>query len=109
MEAGILTNQVSRIRLRTNTRTNMQNIYPDQFTSTTLELNLPKPDWAATISKAPITPSVWFAQKFPDQAYQYGCPILELRQTSCDGFTRITPISINQDFFAAMLGGDVRL
>ena len=32
-----------------------------------------------------------------------------MRQTSCDGFSRITPISINLDFFAGMIGGDFRL
>jgi len=78
-------------------------------TSARLELNLPKPEWAATISKQTITPAIWFAQKFPDQANQFGCPFLEMRESSCDGFSRITPISINHDFFAAMLGGDARL
>jgi len=78
-------------------------------TSARLELNLPKPEWAATITKQTITPAIWFAQKFPDQVNQFGCPFLEMRESSCDGFSRITPISINHDFFAAMLGGDARL
>lgn len=55
------------------------------------------------------TPSEWFAVKFPGQALKYGCPFLELRETSGDGFSNVTPISINLDFFAGMLGGDIRL
>src|ERR1019366_5987535 len=33
----------------------------------------------------------------------------EVRESSCDGFTRFTPIVLNYDFFAGMLGGDVKL
>ena len=84
----------------------MQTLYLDQ-TSTRLELNLPKPEWAATRQK--LTPAIWFAEKFPDQTNQFGCPFLEMRESSCDGFSRVNPISINIDFFAAMLGGDKRL
>ena len=32
-----------------------------------------------------------------------------MRQSACDGFSRVTPVSINTDFFAAILGGDSRL
>jgi hypothetical protein len=32
-----------------------------------------------------------------------------MRESSCDGFSRVNPISINVDFFAGMLGGDKRL
>src|SRR5277367_3136347 len=78
-------------------------------TTSNLELNLPRPDWAAPFGKKNISPAVWFAQKFPDQATQFGCPVLEMRETSCDGFSRLTPIAPNIDFFAAMLGGDFML
>lgn len=50
----------------------------------------------------PKTPSEWFADKFPEHIKQWGCPMLEMRQTTCDGFTHITPISINVDFFASI-------
>lgn len=70
----------------------------------TLELNLPKSEWE--VKKQSLTPSIWFAQKFPEAAQRFGCPILEVRQSSCDGFSRVTPLSINTDFFAASLGGD---
>src|SRR5476649_2880939 len=84
----------------------MQNLYPDQ-TSTRLELNLPQPQWAAT--RQNLTPAIWFAQHFPEQTNQFGRSFLEMRESSCDGFSRVNPISINIDFFAAMLGGDSRL
>lgn len=60
-------------------------------------------------TSTPQTPSEWFASKFPDAASRYGCPFLEMRQTSCDGFTKVTPVSINFDFTAGMLGGDTSL
>jgi len=74
-----------------------------------LELNLPKSKQWGEQTSNPRTPSEWFADKFPEQVAQYGCPFLEMRQTSCDGFSHITPIAPNIDFFAAMLGGDSRL
>ena len=80
-------------------------------TSANLELNLPKKDqWIDyNTPPKPRTPSEWFALKFPDAVSRYGCPFLEVRQSSCDGFTRFTPIALNYDFFAGMLGGDVKL
>ena|GEM_PF-3999494 len=75
---------------------------PETFTR--LELNLPQ----SSLFEKPLpkTPSEWFALKFPEAVNRFGCPFLEMRQTSCDGFLRIVPVSINLDFFAAMLGGD---
>jgi len=84
----------------------MQNL-PLNPSSARLELNLPEPEWST--ARQTITPSIWFAQKFPDQTNQFGCPFLEMRQTSCDGFSHVTPVSINLDFFAGMLGGDKSL
>jgi hypothetical protein len=85
--------------------------YQEQQVFSTLELNLPKKrHWAEEQSLiSPRTPSEWFADKFSEQVKQYGCPFLEMRESTCDGFTRITPISINVDFFAASLGGDSKL
>ena len=73
-----------------------------------LELNLPKQHFLEQ-PQAPKTPSEWFALKFPEAARKYGCPFLEMRQASCDGFVSIVPVSINSDFFAGMLGGDSSL
>ncbi len=75
---------------------------PETFTR--LELNLPHSSFFE--KPLPKTPSEWFALKFPDAANKFGCPFLEMRQTSCDGFLRIVPVSINIDFFACSLGGD---
>jgi len=78
---------------------------PETFTR--LELNLPQ----TSLFEKPVpkTPAEWFALKFPDAANKFGCPFLEMRQTSVDGFLRIIPVSINLDFFAGMLGGDSSL
>lgn len=87
----------------------MENLCPDIIPQ--LELNLPKPKlWGEEQSQSkPKTPSEWFAEKFPDQVKQFGCPFLEMRQSSSDGFSRITPVSANVDFMAGMLGGDLKL
>lgn len=74
------------------------------FTTARLELNLPKQNWMEKPDAK--TPSQWFALKFPDAVKKFGCPFLEMRQTSCDGFTKIIPVSLNTDFFAGMLAGD---
>lgn len=52
----------------------------------------------------PSTASEWFSSKFPLQAKIYGCPFLELKSSETS-----MPLSINIDFFAAILGGDQRL
>jgi hypothetical protein len=78
---------------------------PETFTR--LELNLPQ----TSLFEKPLpkTPAEWFALKFPDAAHKFGCPFLEMRQSSVDGFLRIIPVSINIDFMAGMLGGDSAL
>lgn len=78
---------------------------PETFTR--LELNLPQTSFFE--KPMPRTPSEWFALKFPDTANKFGCPFLEMRQTSCDGFLRICPVSVNVDFMAGMLAGDSAL
>src|ERR1017187_309892 len=84
-------------------------LYPPT-SSANIELNLPKKEhWIDyNTPPKPRTPSEWFALRFPDAVSRYGCPFLEIRQSSTDGFVRITPISINTDFFAGMLGGNVK-
>jgi len=75
--------------------------------STTFELNLPKKRHLLDDLPPfkPSTPSEWFALKFPEQIERFGSPFLEVRQSTCDGISLITPVHINVDFFAAMLGG----
>jgi hypothetical protein len=79
-----------------------------ESTKTNLELNLPKRKWMEEASE-PETPSEWFATKFPEVISKYGCPFLEARQSTCDGFKKISPVSMNIDFMAGMLGGDPKL
>jgi len=54
-------------------------------------------------------PNKWFAERFPEQAEQYGCAFLEGTWTDTDGLKRFIPAYLNEEFFAAILGGDPRL
>jgi len=59
--------------------------------SGTLELNLPNKGQFAHFQRDQLeTASIWFAQRFPEAADKYGAPFVEIRESSCDGFTRIT-------------------
>jgi hypothetical protein len=71
-------------------------------------LSLPEihPILNGLVQRGPIK---WFAAKFPDAAAKYGCPFLEMRSSSCDGFSTINPVVLNTDFFAGMLAGDAKL
>ena len=55
-----------------------------------------------------LTPSSWFSKRFPGQQ-QFGSPFLESETVNLNGLTRINPIAINEDFFAAILGGNEHL
>jgi hypothetical protein len=92
-------------RTHSNTRTHRRTafIMAPEFTTARLELNLPKERME---NPEATTPSEWFALKFPEAANKFGCPFLEIRQSSVDGFVRIVPVSLNIDFFAGTLGGD---
>lgn len=54
-------------------------------------------------------PNEWFADKFPEQAAQYGAAFLKGTWTDTDGLKRFIPAYLNKDFFAAIFGGDNRL
>jgi hypothetical protein len=56
------------------------------------------------IQHEPRTPNEWFTSRFPERVKIYGTPFLEMKET-LDGFTKITPLAMNFDFFAAALGG----
>ena len=51
-------------------------------------------------------PNKWFADRFPEQAAQYGPAFLEGTFTDGDGLKRWVPAYLNDDFFAAILGGN---
>jgi hypothetical protein len=50
--------------------------------------------------------SQWFCNLFPQNAKIYGAPFLENRISSVEGFSSISPVEINVDFMASILGGD---
>src|ERR1700744_3389399 len=84
----------------------------EQPVYTSLELNLPRPKrWIEEelAKPKPPTPSEWFATRFPEQAKLYGCPFLEMCGFNQEGQRCVNPVKINIDFFAAMLGGDIKL
>jgi hypothetical protein len=51
----------------------------------------------------PITPNQYFHALFPVQTMQFGPAFLELRETNLAGKCKMSPISINVDFFASIL------
>lgn len=52
------------------------------------------------------TPNGWFETRFPYEVAGYGQPFLQHQHTDRDGFLRTALMAINEDFFAAILGGD---
>ena len=54
-------------------------------------------------------PNKWFADRFPEQARQYGAAFIEGTYIDADGLKRFIPAYLNEDFFAAILGGDKNL
>jgi len=69
---------------------------------TTLELNGPGAWGEMQTDIKPRKPNPYFQQLFPSHTAQYGPAFLELHETFCDGFTKVTPISINVDIFASI-------
>ena len=55
------------------------------------------------------TPSGWFSAMFPDQTLSFGTAFFEETARGISGSMVIRPSVINEDFFAAMLGGERRL
>lgn len=53
----------------------------------------------------PKTPNAWFVQRYPEAYTNHGSPFLELSQMDDGLIAMILPISINNDFFSAVLGG----
>ena len=67
---------------------------------TTLELN--SGGGVGVRNEGKMTPNHYFQAKFPSQTEQFGPAFLELRETSIANQFKISPISINLDFFAAI-------
>jgi hypothetical protein len=88
-----------------------QNIIHEQLRHARIELNTYRPQLFANpdYPPQPKTAGEWFSLKFPDQAKIYGAPFLEVRENLANGFQTVTPISLNIDFFAAVIGGSAEL
>src|ERR1035438_7958753 len=71
----------------------MPDLLPTQLTTTELELNLPKPEWAALISKKSQTPALWFAEKFPPLRLMEPqlSPVVPLSFTTMPSNTIVSP------------------
>ena len=54
-------------------------------------------------------PNQWFMDRFPEQAQQYGPAFMEGTWTDADGLKHFIPAYLNEDFFAAILGGNREL
>lgn len=54
-------------------------------------------------------PNQWFADKFPEQVGRYGPAFMEGAWNDTDGLKHFIPAYLNEDFFAAILGGDKSL
>jgi hypothetical protein len=74
-----------------------------------LRFRMPRVCGSANDVETTIDPNKWFADKFPEQAQQYGAAFLEGTWTDSDGLKRFIPAYLNEDFFAALLQGDKRL
>src|SRR5471030_1647017 len=58
----------------------------------------------AGIQQPPATPSEWFARRYPAEVKRWGCPFLEAVEVDLvSGNKRITALSMNDCFFAAIL------
>jgi hypothetical protein len=57
------------------------------------------------LPQEPKTPNEWFVQRYPDSYENHGSPFLELVEPLDQFSVQVLPITINHDFFAAVLGG----
>jgi hypothetical protein len=55
------------------------------------------------------TPSQWFSKRWPQQAETYGTPFLEATFLDGDLEKHVSPISLNEIFFASILAGNQEL
>ena len=71
-----------------------------------LRFRLPCYSERNTADESANNPNDWFIDRFPEQAEQYGPAFMEGTYTDANGLTRTIPAYLNDDFFAAVLGGD---
>ena len=80
---------------------------PSLIQQVDLRFQMPHTDEEA--SESTNNPNDWFTAKFPEQAQQYGPAFMEGTYTDANGLRRFIPTYLNDDFFAAILGGDKEL
>ena len=54
-------------------------------------------------------PNQWFNLRFPEQVRKFGSPFFTQKIQKAPGLSMIVPLRLNEDFFAAALGGPGRL
>jgi hypothetical protein len=60
-------------------------------------------------SNSVTDPNAWFAKRFPSEAASFGAAFMEMVEIDENGVQKITPLHLNYDFFASILGNDKRL
>ena len=74
-----------------------------------VRFRLPSYSSSDTADENANNPNDWFAAKFPEQVQQFGAAFMEGTYTDANGLKRFIPAYLNEDFFAAILGGDKEL
>jgi hypothetical protein len=70
---------------------------------------MPVADTPAHLPSNSVTdPNAWFAKRFSSETAQYGAAFMEMVESDENGVQKITPLHLNYDFFASVLG-DKRL
>ena len=54
-------------------------------------------------------PNSWFVSRFPEEAKLHGVPFLLALRVDLEGLTHVTPIFLNDDFFASIVCGPNRI
>lgn len=68
-----------------------------------------KPVTVLKVSESKIvTPSDYFRTKYPAETEIFGPAFLEIHTLQSDGTLHVEPVSINEDFFASVIGGQGR-
>jgi hypothetical protein len=70
-----------------------------------LKLYEPKPFNTFDEPQKPKNPNAWFGQRYKREVERFGSPFLELVEPMDAYSVQVMPITLNIDFFAAVLGG----
>ena len=70
-----------------------------------LKLYQPDSNWMQQDKSEPKTPSEWFVERYRTAYENHGSPFLELVEPIANFTDQVLIVSLNHDFFAAVLGG----